>query len=270
MKKIFTLGALATTMLLFSQTVNLSKTTKEMYNSLIDAGVKKGLSKTEATQEALKNEEFNKIYIEDLKKSNKKMSKEGIILSRNFIQLPNHKKVAILPFSTKIESDKKKQSKKENIKKEESAMDMIQDKMYKHFAKNQFNYFVEFQDIDRTNQILRSSGLWNNLSRTPTEEIAKALGVDAVIRGDFGQEVEDRNVAEKAAATYLKITTLGLAGSKANEGTLTLSIADAETGEVLWRKESTDKTTSKNSGKLVEYIMKSINKSFPYSVDLKD
>lgn len=270
MKKIFTLGAIVTSMVLFSQTVNLSKATKAMYNELIDSGVKRGLSKADATQEALRNEAFNKIYIEDLKKSNKKMSKEGIILSRNFIQLTNHKKVAILPFSTKIESDKKNQSKKENIKKEESAMDMIQDKMYKHFAKNQFDYFVEFQDVDRTNQILRSSGLWNNLSRTPTEEIAKALGVDAIIRGDYDQEREERNAAQKAAGTYMKITTLGLVGSKANEGTLNLSIADATTGEVLWRKESTDKTTSKSSDKLVEYIMKSITKSFPYSIDLKN
>lgn len=264
MKKIFILGALVASAIIFAQTVTLTKTTKDKYNALIDEGVKKGLTKSAATEQALENADFKLLYLADLKKSNKKMSKEGIIISKNFIQLTNHKKVAILPFSTKIVSDKKKQSKKENIKIAEDAMDMIQDKMYKHFAKNQFDYFVEFQDVDRTNQILRSSGLWNNLSRTPTEEIAKALGVDAIIRGDYGQEKEERNVAEKVAGTYAKIATFGIAGGKKSEGTLNLSIADANTGEILWRKESNDKSSSSKPEKMMEYIMKSINKSFPY------
>ncbi|MBU4538642.1 MAG: hypothetical protein L6264_00580 [Weeksellaceae bacterium] len=80
--------------------------------------------------------------------------------------------------------------------------------------------------------------------------------------------MEDLNLAQKAAGTYLKIATIGIAGAKSNEATLDLSIADGTTGEILWRKESTDKSSSTKSEKLVEYIMKSINKSFPYHVDL--
>lgn len=268
MRKIFILGALAAAVMISAQTVTLTKSTKNKYNALIEEGIKKGLTKSEATEQALEDGDFKSMYLADLKKSNKKMSKEGIIISKNFIQITNHKKVAILPFSTKIVSDKKKQSKKENIKIAENAMDVIQEKMYRHFAKNQFDYFVEFQDVDRTNQILRSSGLWNNLSRTPTEEIAKVLGVDAIIRGDYEQGKEERNVAEKVAGTYAQIATFGLAGGKKNEGTLNLSIADAATGEVLWRRESNDVSSSDKTEKIIDYIMKSITKSFPYHNNL--
>lgn len=268
MKKIFILGAILVSGIIFAQTVKFSKETKAMYKTLLQEGVSKGLSKTDATQAVIDNSDFNRLFVADMQKSQKKLSKEGIIISKNFLHVTNHKKVAILPFSTTVETNKKKQSKKENIKNEQEAMDMLQDRMYKHLAKNQFNYSVEFQDIDRTNQLLRSTGLWNNLSRTPSEEIAAALGVDAVIRGDFGQEDLKHNLMQKAAGTYLKVATLGLANTKSKEATLDLSIADGKTGEVYWRKESSDAMMSSKIEKLVDYIMKSVDKAFPYHVSL--
>ncbi|GEM_PF-3688057 len=265
MKKLYLLAAFSISTIAFAQSVSdvvtgkllspkakaktayvtFSPETKTAYKNLVEEGIKNGLPKEEAIEKTLENADFKKIYLNDLKQVNEVTSKQGIILSKNFIKLTSHVKVAILPFSTEIVSDKKKQSKKENIKNQENAMDLIQDEMYKHFAKNQFDYFVEFQDIDRTNQILRNSGLWNNLSRTPTEDIAKALGVDAVIRGDYEQ------------------------GTKNKGGILTLSIADAKTGEVLWRKESADKSSQKPE-KILKFIMESINKSFPYLNELVD
>ncbi len=267
MKKLYVLTALAISSIAFAQAVKFSTETKAAYKNLVEEGIKNGLSQEEAIEKALENDGFKKIYIEDLKNANKKTSKEGIILSKNFIKLTSHKKVAILPFSTEIVSDKKKQSKKENIKKEEKTMDMIQEEMYKHFAKNQFNYFVEFQDIDRTNQILRSSGLWNNLSRTPTEDLAKALGVDAVIRGDYEQETKSKGTG--TIATNALLTgggSLLFGSSQKTKGELTLSIVDGKTGEVLWRKESAEKND--DTEKMMKYIMKSINKSFPYHNEL--
>ncbi|MPN44222.1 hypothetical protein SDC9_191783 [bioreactor metagenome] len=70
------------------------------------------------------------------------------------------------------------------------------------------------------------------------------------------------------AGTYAQIATFGLAGGKKNEGTLNLSIADAATGEVLWRRESNDVSSSDKTEKIIDYIMKSITKSFPYHNNL--
>lgn len=59
----------------------------------------------------------------------------------------------------------------------------IQSSMYTFLLRKSTNSTVEFQDPDKTNILLEKAGVADKL-----DEIAKVLGVDAVLRGKFETE----------------------------------------------------------------------------------
>lgn len=265
MRKIITLSLLLVFGLSNAQEIEFSKNTKKKYSTLLTEYMNNGKSKEDAIQDVLKNPEYQKLHQEDLAKSNKKANKFGIIYSKNFGQIVTHKRVAILPFGTDLEDNKtKKQSKKENIKTEMHLSELIQDNLYKFLMKNQFDYDVEFQDIAKTNQILKTSGMMSALSTTTPEEFAKLLDVDAVIMGSYRHEINKTGMGKSIGNAALTGGLSLLGKSKNATGSLKLMVADAKSGEILWRIEREDDDSADNDTELVESIMKKITKYFPY------
>ena len=219
------------------------------------------MSEREAIKATINNEEYKKLLYKDLEGASKKASKAGVSFSKNIGLIATHKTVAILPFSTDIEVKKSKNtSKKEMLKNEAELSDDVQVALYKYLMKNQFDYAVDFQEISKTNQILKNKGLLQVMSVTPNEELAEALGVDAVITGAFAKEMK----GSKLKNVMTRTLTSGLVGSATGEAEIKMMITDRESGDVLWRIDTEEKGNFSNSDGMIKDIMDKVIDFFPY------
>lgn len=272
MKKIFITLALALYASSYAQ-IEFSNKTKKTYQELLSKAIANGLDEDAAKKEAIQNKEFIQLQNEDLQKAMKKGKNSDFFVSKDFSKVILHKKVAIIPFITDIDDNTtKKQSKKQKIADQKDLSERIQESLYRFLMKKQFDYTVEFQDIGRTNQILKNSGVLNTLTSTPLEEIAKLLGVDAIISGSFLQEKNRESLGSTAAKAYLTMgTSLLLSSTKKTQGNLNLKVSDGISGDVLWRMEREEKESGgseESSIGLVNSIMKKVAKGFPYDKQL--
>ncbi|WP_299568542.1 hypothetical protein [uncultured Pedobacter sp.] len=178
-------------------------------------------------------------------------------------EITKHKIVAILPFNTRISYKKqpKNFSAEANKEQEKALSTSIQSSMYTFLLRKASNYTVEFQDVEKTNILLKKAGVFDKLGETTKDEIAKILGVDAVIGGQFETE-QSRSEAGAIATTVL----FGGIGSKTGTGALTLVINEGEKGNLLWRfYKSMDDNVLSSSDVLVERMMRKVSRNFPYT-----
>jgi len=175
----------------------------------------------------------------------------------------NHKLVAILPFQVTLSY--KKQPKNfdadANKQKEKTMAGSIQSSMYTFLLRKSSNYTVEFQDVEKTNILLKKKGLTDSLDVLTKDEIAKALGVDAVISGKYENE-QSRSEAGAIVTTVL----FGGLGSKTGSGALTMAINDGGSGDLIWRffKSMSDGVFS-SSDELIDRMMRKVSRNFPYT-----
>ncbi|MFM7232247.1 MAG: hypothetical protein ACKO3S_09695, partial [bacterium] len=102
-----------------------------------------------------------------------------------------HKLIAILPFKVKIDTKRLKNVSLEMIQKDESDEGlMFQKQLYIRLLQKSEaeKYTIAFQDADQTNALLQRAGIdLDSLSFYPKDEIAKVLGVDAILSGNVNQ-----------------------------------------------------------------------------------
>jgi hypothetical protein len=177
--------------------------------------------------------------------------------------IATHKLVAITPFNAKISF--KKQPKDFNLEahsqKEKDMSTSIQNSMYTFLLRKSKNYSVEFQDVEKTNVLLKKAGLFEKMDEVTKDEVAKALGVDAIISGKFETE-QTRSEAGAIVTTVL----FGGLGSKTGSGSLTMVINDGKSGDMLWRffKAMSDGVFT-SSDELIDRMMRKVSRNFPYS-----
>lgn len=177
--------------------------------------------------------------------------------------IATHKTVAILPFSVKISYRKqpKNFSAEANRDQELSMARSIQASMYTYLLRKAKNYSVSFQDVDKTNVLLKKAGMLNSLDDHTKDEIAKVLGVDAVIGGRFEQEQSKSEGAAIASAVLF-----GGLGGKTGSGSLFLTLNNGIDGELLWRFFKTmDDNIVSSTDDLIERMMRKVSRNFPYS-----
>ena len=178
-------------------------------------------------------------------------------------KIKEEKTVAILPFDVTITYKKipKNFNKDENDAQEKKMSTSIQSSMYTFLLRKRDNYSVQFQDVDKTNILLKKAGLMDKLDESTKDEIAKALGVDAVIGGKY--EIEQTKSEAGAIASAI---LLGGFGGKTGTGTLTLTINDGQTGDLLWRFFKTlDDNIMTSTDDVVEHMMRKVSRNFPYA-----
>lgn len=178
-------------------------------------------------------------------------------------EIANHKLVAILPFNTKITYKKqpKNFNPEANRDQEKTMSKSIQSSMYTFLLRKGKNYTVEFQDVDKTNILLKKAGMLDKLDEFTKDEIAKVLGVDAIIGGNF--ETEQTKSEAGAIATAV---LFGGFGGKTGTGTLTLMLNNGPTGDLLWRFFKTmDDGITTSTDDLVERMMRKVSRNFPYA-----
>lgn len=175
----------------------------------------------------------------------------------------NHKLVAILPFQATLSYRKQPKNfdLEANKQKEKTMATSIQSSMYTFLLRKADNYTVEFQDVEKTNILLKKKGLTDSLDVLTKDEIAKALGVDAVISGKY----ENEQSKSEAGAIVTTVLFGGL-GSKTGAGALTMVINDGSNGDLLWRffKSMNDGVFS-SSDELIDRMMRKVSRNFPYS-----
>jgi len=172
------------------------------------------------------------------------------------------KTVAIIPFQVTINYKKqpKNFSAEANKEQEKKMSASIQSSMYTFLLRKRDNYSVSFQDVDKTNILLKKTGLLDKLDESTKDEIAKALGVDAVVGGKY--EIEQTKSEAGALASAI---LLGGLGGKTGTGTLTLTINNGTDGELLWRFFKTlDDNIMTSTDDVVEHMMRKVSRNFPY------
>jgi len=174
-----------------------------------------------------------------------------------------HKTVAILPFDVNITYRKqpKNFSSEANKEQEKTMSKSIQASMYTFLLRRLEDYSVSFQDVDKTNILLKKAGVENKLDEYTKDELAKILGVDAILGGRFETE---QTKSEGAAIASVLLT--GGFGGKTGTGSLFLTVNNGSDGELLWRFFKTmDDSIAGSTDDLVERMMRKVSRNFPYS-----
>jgi hypothetical protein len=180
--------------------------------------------------------------------------------------LSRHKTVAILPgdVTTQLRPNQAKKLTEEQIAElsRKTGYD-IQDKMYSWFLRRsgKFHYTVTFQDVTRTNALLKQAGIgYEDLATRDRAEIAKILGVDAVLQNRSRME---KPMSEGAAVT---IGLLVGAWGSTNKVETTINIHDGKSANLLWKYDyEASGSVGSSTTKLVDALMKNAAKRFPYS-----
>ena len=171
------------------------------------------------------------------------------------------KTVAILPYKANISYKKMpKGVTVENIKEEEKVASIqMQEGMYTYLLRKSNDYSVSFQDVSRTNALLKKAGIFDNLDEVLADSICKVLGVDAVLKSTWTYEKTGSE-----AGAIISTLAFGVAKGVAS-GSLVLQLYGAKDGELAWRfyKEMNESAFS-SACQLMERMMRKVGRNFPF------
>ncbi|MGJ7031036.1 hypothetical protein [Niabella hirudinis] len=180
--------------------------------------------------------------------------------------IQNHRVVAILPANVSIKlrpNEMKKTSAEQLRNMEEKTGYDVQDKMYSWFLRrsDKKNYSVTIQDAAETNVLLKKAGIdYNGLTEKQAKEIAKILGVDALIQTNIRS---DKPMSDGAAIVVAVL--VGAYGST-NKVETSVNIKEASNGNLLWKYDyEANGGVGSSTGKLVDNLMRNLSKKFPYA-----
>ncbi len=135
--------------------------------------------------------------------------------------------------------------------------------MYSWFLRrsDKYQYTVTFQDITRTNALLKQAGIsYNDLATKDRTELSKLLGVDAVLQNRTSL---DKPMSDGAAVAVGVI--FGVWGNT-NSAQTTINIHDGKSGNLLWKYDyDAAGSIGSSADKLVNALMRNASKKFPYS-----
>ena len=171
------------------------------------------------------------------------------------------KKVAILPFNVSISYKKMpKGMSLDQIKDNEKAESVqMQQGMYTYLLRKSDDYSVSFQEVDRTNSLLKKIGVFDNIDDVLSDSLCKILGVDAVIKSSWTYAKTGSEAGAIASALLLGVS------KGTGSGQLVMQINSAKDGEMVWRmsKEMTEGAFS-SANALMEQMMRKVGRVFPF------
>jgi hypothetical protein len=175
-----------------------------------------------------------------------------------------HKLVAILPFNTTItyKVKSKHYDSTANRLEEQKLRVAMQEGMHTFLLNKGEDYFVKFQDVTKTNIILKKANLFDSIETTLPEDLAKILGVDAVIKSRYDY-VKKKSEGADIAEAYL----LGWGASKTATGSLVMQLYSGLSGTMLYRfYKEIGEDISSNPNEIMERLMKKVAYNFPYKI----
>ncbi len=189
-----------------------------------------------------------------------------IYKSSNFDEVRDRQKtVAILPADVTINlrpNEAKKMTADQVADLSEKTGYNVQDKMYGWLLRksDRYHYSVTFQDVNRTNALLKQANIqYGDLRSTARARLAKLLGVDAVLQDNLRMEKPMSDGAAVAVAVVF-----GAWGST-NKVETTININDGRSGDLLWKYDyEASGSVGSSPEKLVDELMRNASKKFPY------
>ncbi len=178
----------------------------------------------------------------------------------------DHKKVAVVPFSVSIGLRPKEREKitDEQLKQMEYKEGLAaQSSLVSWFLRKQNaeQYDIQFQDVNTTNALLKKAGLdIHDLAANTHDEIAKILGVDAVMGGiiETTKPVSD-------GASLVMSAAFGFGGTT-NTGNIIINLNDAEAGDLLWKYDNDlSGTLGSDMDAIMDSLMRKAARKFPYA-----
>ena len=141
------------------------------------------------------------------------------------------KTVAILPFNVTISYKRMpKGVNLENIREDEKKEGpQMQQGMYTYLLRKMKDYTVGFQDVEKTNVLLKQAGVYESVDKILPDSLCKILGVDAVIKSSWSY-----SKTGSEAGAIASVVLLGVARGTAS-GQLVMQIYDGKSGEMVWR-----------------------------------
>ncbi len=171
------------------------------------------------------------------------------------------KTVAILPFKVSISYKKvPKGVSLDQIKDNEKAESIqMQQGMYTYLLRKSKDYSVSFQEVDRTNALLKKAGVFENVDEILADSLCKMLGVDAIVKSSWSYQKTGTQGAAIATALIF-----GFASSTGS-GQLVMQINRAKDGGMMWRmaKEMNEGAFS-SANELMERMMRKVGRVFPF------
>lgn len=173
----------------------------------------------------------------------------------------NTKIVAILPFKANVTYKRMpKGATVESLKEEEAKLTTsLQDGMLTYLLRKSDNYTVKFQDVNRTNALLKKAGIYDDIDAVLADSVCKILGVDAIIKSTWNYE----KTGSEAGAIVMALA-VGV-NKGVGSGALTLQLYGAKDGELAWRfyKEMNESAFS-SASELMERMMRKVGRNFPF------
>ena len=182
-------------------------------------------------------------------------------LSENFARVRStHQKIAILPFDVQFENplnDQNDPKRKKVFSKQEREASLDAQKEFFAYAARQVQkgrYELAFQDFTKTNKVLSENGIkLEDIAHQNKADIAKLLGVDAVISGDLAIRITQ---IDRRSPQMMPL-------NRNNDGVETnVKLFDAASGEMLWsttlsqRPNNQMDTPHHLSSQLIEQVAK--------------
>lgn len=185
----------------------------------------------------------------------------------NFKQLSSqHKLIAILPADVKItyKAQPRYFDYEANKDKEIELSYKVQSALYTFLLEREMKSTVGFQDLEKTNVLLKRAGMLDSLNLFTKEEIAKALAVDAVVSEKY--EVEHFNARSDKSAPMGKPSAFENPATITGSVTLAVALNDSASGNLLWRFYANDRDYDIFSTMdMIERVAKKPVKNFPYT-----
>ena len=175
-----------------------------------------------------------------------------------------HKQVAIIPFQATIQYNRlpKNVSVEQIEQNEEELSYVFQSQIYNRFLRRSGQYSVEFQDIDRTNMMLKRNNVDpDRLSEFSKDELARLLEVDAIISG---QVLTTKPMSTGAA---LAVGILFDVWGPTNQADVTVSLHDGINSKLLWKFNNVySGSVGSSPEQLTNVMMRTISRKFPYRI----
>lgn len=171
------------------------------------------------------------------------------------------KTLAILPFNVTIDTKRlPKGITIETLKEsqEKTGYD-IQSAAYSWFLHRLKEYTVSFQDVDKTNALLKKANInYDDIVVQDKADLCKLLGVDGVISG---KAIMSKPMSEGGAIATAVL--IGWAGAT-NKTDVTLNIHDASS-TLLWKYDyEASGSLGSSADKLADNLMRNASRKFPY------
>ncbi len=171
------------------------------------------------------------------------------------------KTVAILPFKVSISYKRMpKGISLDQIKENEKAESVqMQEGMYTYLLRKSKDYSVSFQEVDRTNALLKKAGVFESVDEILADSLCKILGVDALIKSSWSYQKTGSEGAAIATALLFGVAT------NTGSGQLVMQINRSKDGGMMWRmaKEMNEGAFS-SANILMERMMRKVGRVFPF------